>query len=205
MNIYDRFTKRILDVVFSIILIIVLSPLFAAISILVLVKLGSPVIFRHDRPGKQERIFTLYKYRTMIDSKSIDGKKLPDEERLTKFGERLRRTSLDELPELINILKGDMSFVGPRPLLVEYLRRYNEDQAKRHHVRPGLTGLAQINGRNAITWEQKFDYDCQYVNKVSFGLDLSILIKTIPSVLAKKGISETGQATMSEFKGNGEL
>ena len=199
--IYARYIKRILDFVLSLSAIIVLSPILLILYILVRVKLGSPVLFKQERPGKDEKIFTLCKFRTMTDKRGADGELLPDEERLTKFGKKLRSTSLDELPELFNILKGEMSIIGPRPLLVRYLPRYNEFQRRRHDVRPGLTGLAQINGRNAITWEQKFAYDVEYVNNLSFALDLHIFFGTVRAVLRREGISSDTNATMEEFMG----
>ena len=199
--IYARYVKRILDIVLSLSAIIILSPVLLILYILVKVKLGSPVLFKQERPGKDEKIFTLCKFRTMTDKRGADGELLPDEERLTKFGKKLRSTSLDELPELFNILKGEMSIIGPRPLLVRYLSRYNEFQRHRHDVRPGLTGLAQINGRNAITWEQKFAYDVEYVNNLSFALDLHILFGTVRAVLRREGISSDTNATMEEFMG----
>ena len=199
--IYARYIKRILDIVLSLSAIIVLSPILLILYILVRVKLGSPVLFKQERPGKDEKIFTLCKFRTMTDKRGADGELLPDGERLTKFGKKLRSTSLDELPELFNILKGDMSIIGPRPLLVRYLPRYNEFQRHRHDVRPGLTGLAQINGRNAITWEQKFAYDVEYVNNLSFALDLHIFFGTVRAVLRREGISSDTNATMEEFMG----
>ncbi len=200
--IYARYIKRILDIILSLSAIIILSPILLILYILVRVKLGSPVLFKQERPGKDEKIFTLCKFRTMTDKRGADGELLPDEERLTKFGKKLRSTSLDELPELFNILKGEMSIIGPRPLLVRYLPRYNEFQRHRHDVRPGLTGLAQINGRNAITWEQKFAYDVEYVNNLSFALDLHIFFVTIRAVLRREGISSDTNATMEEFMGN---
>lgn len=165
---YRLFIKRFLDFILSLLALIVLSPLLLIIAILVRIKLGSPVIFKQERPGLNERIFTLYKFRTMTDKRDSDGNLLPDEIRLTKFGKLLRSTSLDELPELVNMIKGDMSIVGPRPLLVRYLPLYNDKQKHRHDVRPGFTGYAQVNGRNAISWEEKFDLDIYYVNHVSF-------------------------------------
>ncbi len=200
--IYARYIKRILDIILSLSAIIILSPILLILYILVRVKLGSPVLFKQERPGKDEKIFTLCKFRTMTDKRGADGELLPDEERLTKFGKKLRSTSLDELPELFNILKGEMSIIGPRPLLVRYLPRYNEFQRHRHDVRPGLTGLAQINGRNAITWEQKFAYDVEYVNNLSFALDLHIFFGTVRAVLRREGISSDTNATMEEFMGN---
>lgn len=198
---YKRCIKRLLDIVISLCGIIVLSPVYLALALLVRIKLGSPVLFMQERPGKDERIFRLYKFRTMTDAKDKDGNLLSDEERLTGFGKKLRSTSLDELPELFNILKGDMSIIGPRPLLVRYLPRYNEFQKHRHDVRPGLTGLAQTHGRNAITWEKKFEYDVEYVNKLSFALDVSIFAATVGAVLKREGINSETSATMEEFMG----
>lgn len=197
---YRKYIKRLLDITLSIFALILLSPVILIASILVRIKLGSPVLFKQKRPGKGEKIFVLYKFRTMTSTKDENGNLLPDELRLTKFGKFLRSTSLDELPELINIIKGDMSIVGPRPLLVDYLPRYNEEQKHRHDVRPGLTGLAQVNGRNSISWEEKFTYDVEYTRKVSFLLDMIIVIKTILSVISRKGISSETSATMEEFK-----
>ena len=198
---YRKYIKRLLDIVISLCGIIVLSPVYLILGILVRAKLGSPVIFKQDRPGKDEKIFHLYKFRSMTDEKDESGNLLPDEVRLTPFGKKLRSTSLDELPELWNILKGDMSLIGPRPLLVRYLPRYNESQRHRHDVRPGLTGLAQINGRNAITWEKKFEYDVEYVKNLSFALDARIFIGTVRAVLKREGISSETNATMEEFMG----
>jgi len=186
---YSRYIKRILDFTISLIAIIVLSPVLLITALLVRIKLGSPIIFKQKRPGKDEKIFTLYKFRTMTDKKDEKGNLLPDEQRLTKFGKLLRSTSLDELPELINIIKGDMSIVGPRPLLVEYLELYNEEQKHRHDVRPGLTGLAQISGRNSITWEAKFKEDIEYINNISFINDIKIILKTVAKVFKREGIS----------------
>lgn len=186
---YAKYIKRPLDFTLSLIAIIILSPLLLIVAILVRIKLGKPVIFKQQRPGKNEKIFTLYKFRTMTDKKDENGNLLPDEQRLTKFGKALRSTSLDELPELWNILKGDMAIVGPRPLLVEYLPLYNEKQKLRHDVRPGLTGLAQISGRNAITWEEKFKDDLEYVNNITFIQDAKIILKTITKVFKREGIS----------------
>ena len=198
---YRKYIKRLLDIVISLCGIIVLSPVYLILGILVRVKLGSPVIFKQERPGKDEKIFHLYKFRSMTDEKDESGSLLPDEVRLTSFGKKLRSTSLDELPELLNILKGDMSLIGPRPLLVRYLPRYNEFQRHRHDVRPGLTGLAQINGRNAITWEKKFEYDVEYVQNLSFALDAHIFVGTVRAVLKREGISSENSATMEEFMG----
>lgn len=186
---YAKYIKRPLDFILSLIAIIILSPLLLIVAILVRIKLGKPVIFEQQRPGKNEKIFTLYKFRTMTDKKDENGNLLPDEQRLTKFGKALRSTSLDELPELINILKGDMAIVGPRPLLVEYLSLYNEEQRHRHDVRPGLTGLAQINGRNSISWEEKFKDDIEYIRRITFLGDCKIALKTIGKVFKKEEIS----------------
>jgi len=180
--------------------LVVLSPLMLAIAIMVSVKLGRPVIFKQLRPGLNERIFTLYKFRTMTDECDENGELLPDEQRLTPFGKWLRSTSLDELPELWNILKGDMSFVGPRPLLVEYLPLYNEQQRRRHIVRPGLTGLAQVSGRNAVSWEEKFLLDIEYINNITFWGDLAILAKTVLVVLRREGINSPACATAEVFQ-----
>lgn len=198
---YRKCIKRLLDIVVSLCGIIVLSPVYLILGILVRVKLGSPVIFKQERPGKDEKIFLLYKFRSMTDARDENGDLLSDEVRLTSFGKKLRSTSLDELPELVNILKGDMSLIGPRPLLVRYLPRYNEFQRHRHDVRPGLTGLAQINGRNAITWEKKFEYDVEYVKNLSFALDAHIFAGTVRAVLKREGISSETNATMEEFMG----
>jgi undecaprenyl phosphate N,N'-diacetylbacillosamine 1-phosphate transferase len=201
-GIYRRFIKRPMDFILSLLAIIVLSPLMIIIAVLVRIKLGSPVLFKQERPGLDEKIFTMYKFRTMTDERDENGKLLPDSMRLTKFGKRLRSTSLDELPELFNILKGDMSFVGPRPLLVQYLSLYNDHQRRRHEVRPGLTGNAQVNGRNAISWEKKFDLDVAYVNNVTFIGDLKIIFLTIKKVLLKEGISSDMSVTMEPFRGS---
>ena len=199
--IYQRFVKRILDILISLTAIIILSPLLAVLAVLVRVKLGSPVLFRQQRPGYHGRIFGLMKFRTMTDKRDEKGELLPDEARLTSFGKRLRSTSLDELPEFFNILKGEMSFVGPRPLLVQYLPLYNEEQAHRHDVLPGLTGWAQVNGRNAISWEKKFEYDVWYTRNISFLLDLKIVLMTVGKVLKRDGISSETHATMEFFTG----
>lgn len=198
---YAKYIKRWLDFILSLLAIIILSPILLIVALLVRIKLGSPVIFKQERPGLHEKIFTLYKFRTMTDEKDKDGNLLPDDQRLTKFGKLLRSTSLDELPELFNILKGDMSIVGPRPLLVKYLPLYNEHQKHRHDVRPGFTGWAQCNGRNAISWEEKFDLDVYYVKHLTFILDLSIIFKTIKIVLLREGISSDTSVTMEEFRG----
>ncbi|WP_417090095.1 sugar transferase [Eubacterium maltosivorans] len=200
--IYQKYIKRILDITLSGAAIIVLSPVMGVTAILVKKKLGSPVIFKQERPGKDEKIFTMYKFRTMTDARGEKGELLPDSVRLTTFGKMLRSTSLDELPELFNIFKGDMSVVGPRPLLVQYLPLDNEKQKRRHEVRPGLSGLAQVNGRNAITWEQKFDYDVEYVKKVSFALDVRIVIKTMIKAFRQENINADTAVTMEVFKGS---
>ena len=198
---YAKYIKRILDFILSLIALIVLSPVLLVVAILVRIKLGSPIIFKQQRPGKDEKIFTLYKFRTMTDKKDENGNLLPDSERLTKFGKVLRSTSLDELPELVNILKGDMSIVGPRPLLVEYLPLYSEEQKHRHDVRPGLTGWAQVNGRNSITWTEKFKLDVYYVENVSFLLDLKIIFLTIKQVICRKNIYSKEGKFVERFNG----
>jgi lipopolysaccharide/colanic/teichoic acid biosynthesis glycosyltransferase len=200
-SLYRRYFKRPMDFILSLIAIIVLSPVLLVVAILVRIKLGSPVIFKQKRPGLHEKIFTLYKFRTMTDERGENGELLPDSVRLTKFGKLLRSTSLDELPELFNILKGDMSIVGPRPLLVQYLPLYDEHQKRRHEVKPGLTGWAQVNGRNAISWEDKFNLDVFYVDNISFILDLKIIFTTIKKVLSREGINHEGEATMGYFEG----
>lgn len=200
---YAKYVKRPMDFTLSLIAIICLSPILGIMALLVRIKLGSPVLFKQPRPGKDEKIFNMYKFRTMTDDRDENGKLLPDDVRLTKFGKLLRKTSLDELPELICILKGDMSIVGPRPLLVEYLPRYNEVQRRRHEVRPGLSGLAQVNGRNAISWEEKFQWDVTYVDNITFIGDVKIILLTIWKAFVKEeGISAQGCATMGEFEGN---
>ena len=199
---YDKYVKRLIDIILSLLAIVILSPVLIVVAILVRVKLGSPILFKQARPGKNGKIFYLYKFRTMTDEKNENGNLLPDDIRLTKFGKTLRSTSLDELPEFFNILKGDMSFIGPRPLLVKYLPLYSEQQMHRHDVRPGLTGLAQVNGRNALSWQEKFNYDLEYVNNISFGLDIKIFIKTFLVVLKRSDISSSTSETMEEFKGN---
>lgn len=201
MRLYRDCIKRGIDVVVSLIAVLILSPVFLIVSVLVRTKLGSPVIFKQERPGKDEKVFLMYKFRTMTDERDANGNLLPDEERLTAFGKKLRSTSLDELPELFNILKGDMSIVGPRPLLVRYLPLYNDRQKRRHEVRPGVTGLAQVKGRNSISWEKKFEWDVRYVEHVSLLLDLKIILDTIGVVLKKEGINSDTAATMEEFRG----
>ena len=199
---YRLFGKRAFDLFFSGLLLVLLAPLMLILAGCVRLKLGSPIIFKQTRPGKNEQLFFMYKFRTMTDEKDQHGAYLPDEVRLTKFGKLLRATSLDELPELWNIFKGEMSFVGPRPLLVEYLTLYNEEQRKRHNIRPGLTGLAQVSGRNAISWEEKFTYDCLYVESYSFGKDVWILLQTVLNVFKQVGISSNFGPTSEKFEGN---
>ena len=201
---YKNYIKRFLDFTLSLLALILLSPVMLIIAILVRIKLGTPVIFKQQRPGKNEKIFTLYKFRTMTNKKDENGNLLPDSERLNKFGKLLRSTSLDELPELVNIIKGDMAIVGPRPLLVEYLPYYTEDEKHRHDVRPGLTGLAQVNGRNSISWEEKFKDDLKYVNKITFIGDTKIILKTVGKVFKREGISQENSATMEKFQGSKE-
>lgn len=201
-GLYEKFIKRPQDFVCALAAIIVLSPVMLVTAILVRTKLGSPVFFKQERPGLNGKIFTLYKFRTMTDKKDENGNLLPDEIRLTNFGKKLRSTSLDELPELFNILNGDMAVVGPRPLLVRYLPRYNAHQARRHEVRPGFTGLAQVNGRNAISWEEKFNWDVKYVDHITFLGDWTIILKTVITVLKREGISSETSATMEEFMGS---
>ena len=200
-GIYCRYIKRLLDILLSGCALVVLSPVLLVVAVLVRTKLGCPVIFCQERPGKNEKIFKMYKFRSMTDERDEEGNLLPDEARLTKFGRLLRSTSLDELPELWNIFKGDMSIVGPRPLLVKYLPLYNEEQRHRHDVRPGLTGLAQVSGRNAITWEEKFSHDVHYVESVGLFLDVQIVILTVKKVLKHEGITSDSSATMEEFRG----
>lgn len=201
---YKNFIKRFLDIFFSLILLILLFPILLILMVIVRIKLGTPVFFKQERPGKDGKIFTLYKFRTMTDKKDENGELLPDSERLTSFGKLLRSTSLDELPELINILKGDMSFIGPRPLLVEYLELYNEEQKHRHDVRPGLTGLAQVEGRNLLSWEERFKLDVKYVNEISFINDIKIIFKTIGVVFKREGVSSATSSTMEKFTGTKE-
>ncbi len=201
-GIYCKLIKRIIDFLVAALSIIILSPVFIVLAILVRIKLGGPVIFTQERPGLNGKVFKLYKFRTMTDAKDENGNLLDDEYRLTGFGKKLRATSLDELPELYNILKGDMSIVGPRPLLVKYLPLYSDEQRRRHDVRPGLTGLAQVSGRNAITWTEKFSKDIEYVDNISLGLDISIFFRTIYCVLKKEGINSESAATMEDFTGN---
>lgn len=201
---YEQYTKRALDVILSGCALVVLWPVLAVTALLVRTKLGSPVIFRQARPGKNGELFHLYKFRSMTDERDENGELLPDEVRLTKFGKLLRSTSLDELPELWNIFRGDMSIVGPRPLLVKYLPLYNEEQRHRHDVLPGLTGWAQANGRNALSWEEKFRLDVWYVQNLSFWVDVKTIFLTIKNVLRREGISSGTAVTMEEFKGTKE-
>ena len=198
-GIYERYVKRLLDIMCSGVALIVLSPVLLITAILVRVKLGSPVLFSQERPGKDERIFRLYKFRTMTDERDENGNLLPDEVRLTKFGKWLRATSLDELPELYNIVKGDMSIIGPRPLLIEYLPYYNETERKRHSVRPGLTGLAQINGRNYLEWSKRFAIDVQYVENISFVQDVKILLETIKKIFSRADVAENTSVEEGNF------
>lgn len=204
MSFYRKYGKRIFDLCLTVPSFVVLSPVMLVTAGLVAVKLGRPVLFTQERPGYKEKIFRMYKFRTMTDARNANGELLSDEERLTPFGEKLRSTSLDELPELLNILKGDMSLVGPRPLLVQYLPLYNKRQHKRHSVLPGITGLAQINGRNSISWEEKFEYDVQYAKHVTFFGDLKILFETVFKVLKREGINSENSATMEDFTGTPE-
>lgn len=194
---YEKFFKRLFDVIFSFLALVILSPVLLVIAILVRIKLGSPIIFKQERPGKDEKIFKLYKFRTMTDAKDSKGKLLSDEKRLTRFGRMLRSSSLDELPELFNILKGDMSFVGPRPLLVEYLPYYTKKEHHRHDVRPGLTGWAQVNGRNLVGWSKRLKLDVEYVDKITFCRDLSIIFSTIAVVFKRSGITDEKGPTMT--------
>ena len=199
---YKNILKPIFDYTFSFLLILILSPLLLLLIILLYFFNQKNVFFFQSRPGKNERVFRIIKFKTMTDEKDENGNLLPDEKRLTKMGRFVRKTSLDELPQLFNVLKGDMSFIGPRPLLVSYLTLYNDEQKKRHHIKPGITGWAQVNGRNAITWEQKFIFDVFYVNNISFTLDLKIFLLTIKKVLKSEGINTIGVATTESFKGN---
>ena len=198
---YQKYIKRLLDIIISFTALVLLSPILLIVAILVRTKLGSPVIFHQDRPGYHEKVFKLCKFRSMTDARDENGNLLPDEVRLTKFGKALRATSLDELPELWNILKGDMSLIGPRPLLVKYLPLYNEFQRHRHDVKPGLTGWAQVNGRNTISWEQRFEYDVYYVNHISFWMDVKILFQTVAVVFRHSDINSATDATMEAFTG----
>lgn len=196
---YEKYFKRLLDIILSGVALIVLAPVLIIVAILVRIKLGSPVLFKQERPGKNEKTFNMYKFRTMTDEKDVKGNLLPDIERLPRFGKILRSTSLDELPELWNILKGEMSFIGPRPLAMQYLPYYSENERKRHDVRPGLTGLAQINGRNTLNWEERFAHDIKYVENISFRKDFIIFINTIKKVLISKDIATRGTTEIIDF------
>ncbi len=199
---YTRWIKPVIDRLLALLLITLFTPVALVVALAIRVSMGSPVVFAQRRPGKEGKIFTIYKFRTMSDARDADGELLPDEARLGKVGRLIRSTSLDELPQLWNMLKGDMSFIGPRPLLVEYLPLYNERQKKRHDVLPGITGWAQVNGRNAISWQQKFDLDVWYVEHMGFLTDLRVIGKSFAAVFGRKGISQEGQATMEKFNGN---
>ncbi len=202
---YIRYIKRLLDFSIALFALVLLSPILLITAILVKVKLGTPIVFKQNRPGLNEKIFTIYKFRTMNEKRNDQGELLPDNERLKGLGKWLRATSLDELPELVNVIKGDMSIVGPRPLLVQYLPIYDENQRKRHNVRPGITGLAQVNGRNLISWEDKFSLDVRYVNNVSLYLDFIIVLRTIKKVLSREGINQSDSITMESFTKSKEL
>jgi len=204
VTVYRRIGKRALDLGLTVPALVVLAPVGLTVGVLIRLKLGGPVLFRQARPGRDGRVFELIKFRSMSDARGANGELLPDEERLTPFGNRLRRLSLDELPTLWNVVRGQMSLVGPRPLLVQYLDRYTPEQRRRHDVLPGITGWAQINGRNAISWEAKFEHDVWYVENVSLGTDLRILLRTATQVLGRRGISAEGHATMPEFTGSHE-
>ncbi|MDD7773935.1 MAG: sugar transferase [Eubacteriales bacterium] len=201
VSFYEKYIKRVLDILCSLAAIILFCWLFAIVALLVRIKLGSPVIFKQPRPGKDEKVFMLHKFRSMTDETDDKGELLPDEMRLTRFGRFLRSTSLDELPELWDILIGNMSIIGPRPLLVKYLPLYNDEQRRRHEVRPGLTGWAQVHGRNLTSWEERFAYDTDYVDHLSFALDVKIVFMTVHCVFAREGISAEGSATMEAFTG----
>ena len=194
--------KRLIDVVLSAAALVVLSPVLATVSVMVRVQMGSPILFSQTRPGLNAKLFTLRKFRTMTDARAADGTLLPDDQRLTRFGAFLRSTSLDELPELVNVLRGDMSLVGPRPLHVRYLERYSPTQARRHEVRPGITGLAQVNGRNALNWDDRFAMDVAYVDTMNLRQDVTILLATLKAVVVREGISAEDHATMPEFMGS---
>ncbi|WP_462181301.1 undecaprenyl phosphate N,N'-diacetylbacillosamine 1-phosphate transferase [Campylobacter concisus] len=198
---YRNFLKRVIDILGALFLLILTSPIIIATAIFIYFKVSRDVIFTQARPGLKEKIFKIYKFKTMSDERDANGELLPDDQRLGKFGKLIRSLSLDELPQLFNVLKGDMSFIGPRPLLVEYLPIYNETQKHRHDVRPGITGLAQVNGRNAISWEKKFEYDVYYAKNLSFMLDVKIALQTIEKVLKRSGVSKEGQATTEKFNG----
>lgn len=200
---YEKYIKRLLDIVLSGAALVILSPMLLITAVLVRIKLGSPVVFTQERPGKDEKVFKLHKFRSMTDARDENGNLLPDKDRLTGFGKKLRSLSIDELPELWDIFRGKMSILGPRPLLVKYLPLYNEEQRHRHDVRPGLTGWAQVHGRNLTSWEERFEYDVEYVNNISFALDVKIIIMTIRCVLGREGINADGSATMEAFTGTG--
>lgn len=202
---YEKYIKRLLDIVLSGAALVILSPVLLITAVLVRIKLGSPVMFTQERPGKDEKVFKLHKFRSMTDARDASGNLLPDKERLTRFGAKLRSLSIDELPELWDIFRGKMSIVGSRPLLVKYLPLYNEEQRHRHDVRPGLTGWAQVHGRNLTSWEERFEYDVEYVNNISFALDVKIIIMTIRCVLGREGINADGSATMEDFIGDAEI
>lgn len=202
MKIYQHIFKPLLDRSLSLILLIVFSPLIILSALAVKISIGSPIVFAQKRPGKDEKIFTIFKFRTMTNETDENGELLPDEKRLTKAGKIIRSLSLDELPQLLNVLKGEMSFIGPRPLLVEYLDLYNEEQKKRHNILPGITGLAQVNGRNNQTWEDRFSFDVEYVENISFVGDLNIIIQTVLKVVKRDGVTGSGSATMEKFSGN---
>ncbi|MGN1317347.1 MAG: sugar transferase [Acutalibacteraceae bacterium] len=198
-GIYERYFKRVFDIICGLAAITVFSWLYVIVAILVKINFGSPVLFKQDRPGKDGKIFRLYKFRTMSDERDENGDLLPDDQRLTKFGKILRATSLDELPEAFNIIKGDMSVIGPRPLAVQYMPFYSEEEMHRHDVRPGLSGLAQVNGRNSVSWEEKFEYDISYVNNITFLNDVKIIIKSVTTVLKHEGIGERGVDELTDF------
>lgn len=199
---YRKYGKRALDLSLSVLLLALLSPVLLVIALVVRRSLGTPVLFSQQRPGKDETPYTIYKFRTMTADRNDAGELLPDKDRLTQLGRFLRTTSLDELPELINVVKGEMSLVGPRPLLMRYLPRYTSEQRRRHEVLPGITGWAQVNGRNELSWDEKFAHDIWYVDNLSLGLDLKILLRTVAQVLRRRGISQPGEATAREFEGN---
>ena len=201
---YEKYIKRLLDIVLSGAALVILSPVLLITAVLVRIKLGSPVIFTQERPGKDEKVFKLHKFRSMTDARDENGNLLPDKDRLTGFGKKLRSLSIDELPELWDIFRGKMSIVGPRPLLVKYLPLYNEEQRHRHDVRPGLTGWAQVHGRNLTSWEERFEYDVEYVKNISFALDVKIILMTVHCVFAREGINAEGSATMEAFVGTKE-
>lgn len=204
MKIYEKLVKRIIDIIFAFSALVILCPVLIITALLVRFRIGSPILFKQKRPGLHEKVFTLYKFRTMTNERNEKGELLPDHVRLTRFGRFLRSTSLDELPQLINIIKGDLSIIGPRPLLVSYLPLYNDEQRKRHNVRPGLVGLAGVRGRNAQGWDEKFKSDIEYVNNISFIMDLKIFVLAIITVLKRSGVNQDGEVTASAFYGNNE-